>query len=138
MDSSITIKFPQESSLKRQYFRNNCSNGIRSIRCFPTCGPSHSEKGFCGEPMLAEISSVFDQKNGRGIDLSKAKIIGEFQAVESSYLRNQSILEEDLEMNCKSKANPTLPWFLGQTVQKVENRTMDGHLVQVVLVDFNK
>lgn len=54
MDASLQISFLQD--FKDDYLRNNKANGSKNIRCFPCCCEGgHSQKGFCGQPVHAEL-----------------------------------------------------------------------------------
>jgi len=45
----------EDSLFKSRYQRNNKSGGLKNLRCFPSCGFRHKERGFCGQPVEVQI-----------------------------------------------------------------------------------
>lgn len=40
----------------KRYQRNNKRGKLKNLRCFPECGMTHKEKGFCGRPLFITLS----------------------------------------------------------------------------------
>lgn len=54
MQNMMTAHFLQE--FDGEYLRNNKSNGMKNLRCFPVCSPNeHNQCGFCGSGVLVRI-----------------------------------------------------------------------------------
>lgn len=92
---SFDLRFDQDFKVNAPYLRNNRSNGVKSLRCFPTCSdPHHVEAGFCGQPITA-LLTVFLQKNlMHTLDISKLNVVGEFQPFDKN---NYDGIQECLE-----------------------------------------
>ena len=56
----ISIAFEHLEIFSTRYQRNNKRGGIKNMRCFPTCGDLHRERGFCGRSVGVLVNGVPD------------------------------------------------------------------------------
>mmetsp|Transcript_16926 Transcript_16926/g.30295 ORF Transcript_16926/g.30295 Transcript_16926/m.30295 type:complete len:1140 (+) Transcript_16926:338-3757(+) len=55
----------ENSIFKPRYQRNNKRGGLKNLRCFPSCGFRHKEKGFCGRSVEIDLSHPPETSSSR-------------------------------------------------------------------------
>ena len=69
----LDMEFTQEFS--NLYLRNNKTNGMKNLRCFPKCSNPHKSQGFCGQ----EITATFIIPINLFAQFNKLIFIGELR-----------------------------------------------------------
>ncbi|RYG61201.1 hypothetical protein EON64_18755, partial [archaeon] len=118
------MEFKQQ--FQTEYLRNNKANGSKNIRCFPCCSANgHSFKGFCGQPVLAQL--IIQQKFGLDTGLSgismlnpyEMVVVGEFQPLDNEYSPIDTNITESSDL-FEAMANNSL--FTRAQVTAVQQR----------------
>mmetsp|Transcript_13720 Transcript_13720/g.16625 ORF Transcript_13720/g.16625 Transcript_13720/m.16625 type:complete len:632 (+) Transcript_13720:102-1997(+) len=117
-------KFQDVSSWTRRYQRNNKSNGLKNLRCFPYCSEVHALRGFCGRP----ISLRFERPK---TEYPRPVFAwGEFRPLVPLPESTQPIVEEgyiltstQIQPKVRTKNSPSLPWLAGEPVNGDDTRT---------------
>mmetsp|Transcript_21948 Transcript_21948/g.37033 ORF Transcript_21948/g.37033 Transcript_21948/m.37033 type:complete len:334 (-) Transcript_21948:535-1536(-) len=56
--------YMQFQDIKSEYERNNRTNGMKSLRCFPSCRETgHCKSGFCGRPLKCTLEIQVDEQS---------------------------------------------------------------------------
>jgi hypothetical protein len=53
----VRCSFEQGTLFEPRYQRNNKRGGLKNLRCFPSCGPSHKARGFCGRSVVVHVDA---------------------------------------------------------------------------------
>lgn len=128
IQGSTHAEFLDATTIKSKeiYFRNHRTNGQKNLRCFPTCGETHSIFGFCGRPLKVKLcfpSSVvikdllvigcFRQvpESGEDIDVSEDGTIGD-----RLFIPVSGIAECILEPYLRTRQSPTNQYFTARQI----------------------
>jgi hypothetical protein len=55
MQLQVRCSFERGTLFEPRYQRNNKRGGLKNLRCFPSCGPSHKARGFCGRSVVVHV-----------------------------------------------------------------------------------
>jgi hypothetical protein len=53
----VSSSFDNGTLFEPRYQRNNKRGGLKNLRCFPSCGPSHKARGFCGRSVIVQVDA---------------------------------------------------------------------------------
>jgi hypothetical protein len=53
----VRCSFERGTQFEPRYQRNNKRGGLKNLRCFPSCGPSHKARGFCGRSVVVHVDA---------------------------------------------------------------------------------
>jgi len=97
-----------------RYQRNNKKRGLKNLRCFPSCGFRHKERGFCGRSLEIEVNheSNVNTRNLRcWVEFVKKGDPSPVRAgdkVDTSWVLGKE----------RNKDEPMRPWVLGERVDE--------------------
>ena len=93
-----------ESLFSDRYQRNNKKLGLKNLRCFPTCGNHHSERGFCGRSIVLTVCHQ---------PLQKFVSFACFSEIDAPlpFAIGQTTSLAELQAQSRSKDEPMLPWI---------------------------
>lgn len=135
------MKFLDAEEMKPLYYRNNRTSGQKNLRCFPTCGPSHSESTFCGRRLRTALLIP----RTTNITFDDVIVVGEFRPLEEgnnidSYdlidLKVTTISEETLFQSIKTKSDSFNQFYLGKEVSRYDS--MNSGEFKELFLDFNE
>jgi hypothetical protein len=49
------VTFTSGENMRPYYYRNNRSDGLKNLQCFPYCGEVHVSKQFCGSSIKISL-----------------------------------------------------------------------------------
>ncbi|CAK8998408.1 X-ray repair cross-complementing protein 5 (ATP-dependent DNA helicase 2 subunit ku80), partial [Durusdinium trenchii] len=94
---------------KSRYQRNNKRGGLKNLRCFPSCGFRHKERGFCGRSVEVEV------RHPAGVHTENFMCWAEFvkKGDPQPYTVGQTVLRRKMETQERTKDDPVLPLVRG-------------------------
>ena len=131
---SLTFK----TKFQDTYLRNNRHTGGKNLRCFPSCGPSHRELGFCGTSIEVQLKSSI----GYLPQEEDIVMIAEIQPVgkESGAFRvNNITTPSELKKLIRTKKDSMNRYILGEeTHRSVESKTAWGGPISIGHFTINR
>lgn len=112
---------------KPRYQRNNKRGGLKNLRCFPSCGFRHKERGFCGRSVVAEVSRPKGESGNTLYCWAEFVKCGPPVGLK---VGERSSLSELVKKE-RSKDEPTKPWVKGE---RLTEKCTD----LVAVFEFNK
>ena len=99
----------------RPHLVDNKKEGLKNLRCFPSCGAEHRERGFCGQSLVIAVTHP-----DLGSD-SPRKLFAFATFVEVSspcmFSFDQSVPLAYMQAQSRTKEQPMLPWIPSQVVK---------------------
>jgi hypothetical protein len=104
-----------------RYQRNNKKFKIKNLRCFPSCGTVHRERGFCGRPVDFQL----DIPNA---DECGIKVLAEFISSDEQSTTGlkigQTVDPSTFPQFIRDEHDPTKPWMEGAITSRTGNSTI--------------
>ena len=107
-----------DSLFQTRYQRNNKRGGLKNMRCFPTCGLRHKERGFCGRPVYVTLPPGTMDLQGLG----QLHAYVEFQKADEAptFGIGEVVPLGDIRAQTRSKDEPLKPFIKGEKVNLSE------------------
>jgi len=111
----------EEGLFKDIYQRNNKRGGLKNLRCFPSCGWRHKERGFCGRAVELKVTRA--PSNIHAVSSEEAAQIAsdlfswtEFWKVDEvpRYSPGEEVAVTSLEALTRNKEHPSRPLIEGE------------------------
>ncbi|GBG33359.1 Hypothetical Protein FCC1311_095822 [Hondaea fermentalgiana] len=119
-----------------RYQRNNKCSGLKNLRCFPNCGPTHQPRKFCGQGITFHASykpSACELQPQAGTGAPQFVAFGRFDTALGLYkdveIGSLASLEA-IQAKERKRGRPLAPWYPScqETAPSAENDS--------VLIDF--
>eukprot|EP00924_Labyrinthula_sp_SR-Ha-C_P013001 augustus_masked-scaffold_12-processed-gene-6.49-mRNA-1 protein AED:0.45 eAED:0.45 QI:0/-1/0/1/-1/1/1/0/518 len=119
----------KDTEFSTRYQRNNKKKGLKNLRCFPSCGFRHKERGFCGSSVLIQASFSEQIKSSRYLCVAE---FGSFVAEgkKKTTLKTWSntalvveclISRKNIEEQTRDAKDPTKPLMQGVLLNEESN-----------------
>lgn len=122
--TTTAVRFLDAETFAPRYQRNNKKDGLKNLRCFPTCAALHRERGFCGRPVRVEVLHQHHRRRvGLGGGDSDLVVIGEFapadetEAPTTALRVGQTVDLAGFASLVRDDRNPKRPWLSGVVVE---------------------
>ncbi|TMW58875.1 hypothetical protein Poli38472_007020 [Pythium oligandrum] len=97
-----------EQIFRSEYRRSNHRQGVKILRCFPHCCPTHVERSYCGSPLHLAVGVDSSLSH---VDVRRLSVIARFefdQCDDGLSAGVQYSMRDLLDQN-----HPSTPWFHG-------------------------